>query len=265
MPGSEQDGLLQIGNDILLLQGSVTADGRYVLRRLGTTLVHDVARRLFEDGVDSLLDIQTQYALAEAGLPIAPDSSFVIDRSNQGTLDFTGPYGTYYRELFFHIPFLIANALNSRGRFDASQRWYQHIFDPTATEVIDTTGVPPAQVAHRLLDRVWRYREFRGLSIEHLRDVLTDPAAIALYKKDPFNPWAIARRRISALQKAIVMKYVDNLLDWADSLFTQFEMETVNEALMLYIMASDILGPRPVELGDCGTNVSPKHTSTLAH
>ena len=48
------------------------------------------------------------------------------------------------------------------------------------------------------------------------------------------------------------MKYVDNLLDWADSLFTQFTMESVNEALMLYIMASDILGPRPTDVGDCG-------------
>ena len=48
------------------------------------------------------------------------------------------------------------------------------------------------------------------------------------------------------------MKYVDNLLDWADSLFTQFTMESVNEALMLYIMASDVLGPRPDEVGDCG-------------
>jgi hypothetical protein len=257
IPGSAQDGLLQVGNDILLMQGSALGDSRYIVRRLGTTLIHDIARRLFEDGVDSLLDISTQNALAEAGLPISVVADQVVNRTNTGKLDFTGPYGTYYRELFFHIPFLLANALNSRGRYAAARRWYQHIFDPTATEVIDIIGVPPAEVAHRLLDRVWRYREFRGLDIEHLRDVLTDPAAIALYKKDPFNPWAIARRRISALQKTIVMKYLDNLLDWADSLFSQFTMESVNEAEMLYVMASDILGPRPVELGDCGFAADP--------
>ena len=88
--------------------------------------------------------------------------------------------------------------------------------------------------------------------------------AIALYRKDPFNPWAIARRRISALQKAIVMKYVDNLLDWADTLFTQFTMESVNEAMLLYVMASDVLGPRPAELGDCGTSVEPKTYEHIA-
>src|SRR6267154_2783727 len=48
------------------------------------------------------------------------------------------------------------------------------------------------------------------------------------------------------------MKYIDNLLDWGDSLFSQFTMESVNEATMLYVMAADILGPRPTELGPCG-------------
>jgi hypothetical protein len=48
------------------------------------------------------------------------------------------------------------------------------------------------------------------------------------------------------------MKYIDNLLDWGDTLFTEFTMESVNEATMLYVMAADILGPRPAEVGDCG-------------
>jgi hypothetical protein len=264
VPGSAEDGLLQVGNDVLLLQGSITNDSGYVLRRLGTTLIEEIARRLFEDGLDELLDFQTQRSLAEAGLPITPTGSRIHNRSNTGQLDFKGPYGVYYRELFFHIPFLIANALNSRGRFAAAQRWYHYIFDPTATEVVDVIGLPPGEVAHRLLDRVWRYREFRGLDVVRLRDILTDQAAIALYRKDPFNPWAIARRRISAFQKAIVMKYVDNLLDWADSLFTQFTMEAVNEALMLYITASDVLGPRPQQLGDCGTGVEPNTYEHIA-
>src|SRR5262249_245611 len=152
----------------------------------------------------------------------------------------------------FHIPHLIANALSSRGRFASAQRWYAYVFDPTSAEQIDVSHVPPADAARRLLDRVWRYREFRGLDVTTLPDILTDQVAIGLYKRDPCNRWAIARRRISAFQKAMVMKYVENLLDWGDSLFTQFTMESVNEAMMLYIMASDVLGPRPTELGDCG-------------
>ncbi len=47
LPGSEEDGLLQVGNDVVLLQGSATDQNGYVLRRLGTTLVDEIARKLF--------------------------------------------------------------------------------------------------------------------------------------------------------------------------------------------------------------------------
>jgi hypothetical protein len=257
VPGAEEDAIVQVTNDILMLQGSVLDGSSYILTRIGTTLAEDIARRLFEDGVDAVLDIKTQLALAEAGLPITLVGGRIIDRSDKGQLDFKGAYGNYYRELFFYLPWLIANALNARGSYEACHRWYRYIFDPTANEVIDVTGLPPDQAAHRLLDRVWRYREFRDLDLESLRDILTDPVAIALYKRDPFNPWAIARRRIGAFQRAMVMAVVRNLMDWGDALFTQFTMESVNEALMLYIMASDILGPRPFEIGDCGAGVQP--------
>ncbi len=101
-------------------------------------------------------------------------------------------------------------------------------------------------------------------SDELLRKILTDTNALEAYRNDPFNPHAIARVRLSAYQKAIVMKYVDNLLDWADSLFTQFTMESINEATMLYVMASDILGPRPPELGSCGEgSIAPKTYENL--
>jgi Tc toxin complex TcA C-terminal TcB-binding domain/ABC toxin N-terminal region/Neuraminidase-like domain len=260
VPGKETDVIVQVGNDPVILQAH---DGHHVARRLGTTLVETIARGLFEDGLDQTLSTNAQYRLAEAVLPIARVGDHLVDASGALTLDFAGPFGLYFRELFFQIPYLIANALNSRGRFAAAQRWYQYIFDPTASERIDVTGVPPDEVAHRLLDRVWRYRELRGLDVARLRDILSDTVTIKRYEEDPFNPWAIARRRITALQKAVVMHYVDNLLDWADSLFTQFTMESVNEAMMLYVMASDILGARPTEIGDCGAGVTPMTYETI--
>ena len=55
------------------------------------------------------------------------------------------------------------------------------------------------------------------------------------------------RARQSVRQEDVLfMRYIDNLLDWGDSLFSQFTMESVHEAEMLYVMASDILGQRPV-------------------
>jgi hypothetical protein len=54
-------------------------------------------------------------------------------------------------------------------------------------------------------------------------------------------------------QKSIVMKYIDNLLDWGDALFARDTFESINEATMLYMMAADILGDRPMEVGKCET------------
>jgi hypothetical protein len=266
IPGSVEDVIAQSGSDILLLQGSVTDDNRYVVRRIGTTLAQEVSRRLFAGGIAGLLKLDTQFELRENALPLTPVGGLIVDRSNRGRLDFKGPYGCYYRELFFHIPFLIANALNSRGRFAAAQRWYHYVFDPTSTEeIVIIADLSREERARRLLDRVWRYRPFRHLDAPTLREVLTDRQALAVYRKDPFNPHAIARVRSSAYQKAVVMKYVDNLLDWADHLFTQFTNESINEALMLYVMASDILGPRPARLGDCGEgSIQPKSYENIA-
>src|SRR5206468_1845502 len=105
----------------------------------------------------------------------------------------------------------------------------------------------------RPTDRNWQFREFRNVSIQKLKDMLTDDAAIEAYKKDPFNPHAIARLRISAYQKAVVMRYIDNLMDWGDDLFTKDTRESINEAQMLYQLAADILGRRPAKQGKCDT------------
>ena len=42
-----------------------------------------------------------------------------------------------------------------------------------------------------------------------------------------------------------VMAYLDNLVDWGDSLFAQDTGEAINEATQLYVTAANILGPRP--------------------
>ena len=65
---------------------------------------------------------------------------------NAGTVYYTGPFGTYYREVFFHIPLLIASQLNGQQRFAAAERWYRHVFDPTADEVSSLGPGRPVRV-----------------------------------------------------------------------------------------------------------------------
>jgi hypothetical protein len=257
--GAVSDAIIDCHGDLLLLQGSVRPGPEYLLKRLGTTLTEKMVRTLFMSGVDGLLATETQKSLKEAALPITP-LAYIKNQANSGKLDFKGPYGTYYRELFFHVPFLIANHLNSQQRFAASQDWYHYIYNPTSTEAVTIPpNLPADEQAAKLRNRVWRYLEFRDLAVPKLKEILADPETIEIYRKDPFNPHAIARLRLSAYQKCIVMKYIDNLLDWGDSLFAQFTTESLNEATMLYVMAADILGPRPAELGACGeANVTPR-------
>jgi hypothetical protein len=74
------------------------------------------------------------------------------------------------------------------------------------------------------------------------------PTELDKYRDDPFDPHGIARLRPIAYRKALVMSYIDNLLDWGDLLFQQYTRETITEARMLYILAYDLLGQRPENL-----------------
>jgi hypothetical protein len=72
-------------------------------------------------------------------------------------------------------------------------------------------------------------------------------------KDHPFQPHVVARTRTVAYQYHVVMKYLDNLIDWGDSLFMQDTIETINEATQCYVLAANILGPRPEVVPTPGT------------
>lgn len=251
--GSMIDAVIDWRGDLLLFQGTALPGQNWVLKRIGTTLARLIARRLFTGGIDGLLSTSVQESLRERNTPIQLTSSSVIDMIVDDGIDFDGPFGTYYREIFFHVPFLLARTLQAQGNHAEAKRWYEYIFNPTTTETVDDDpALSDAQNAARQRDRNWRYVEFRGLSVPRLRTILTQQQAIATYREDPFNPHAIARLRLSAYQKSTVMSYVRNEIDWGDKLFRQFQQETIAEAIVHYQTAREILGPRPRKIGDCG-------------
>ena len=240
-----QNGYIINLNGPFLIAPGVIPGFKGVMVRLTTSLSDQLGEILSNKGLDQFLSLHTQ-SLKEQPLGIQFKSPLELiawpDWFNH--INFKGAYGEYFRELFFHIPFRIATHLNANGKFAEAKYWYEKIFNPTANEE-DNSNNPT--------DRNWQYIEFKNLSIDSLKEILTDEDAIEKYKRDPFNPHAIARLRLNAYQKSIVMKYIDNLLDWGDHLFTQDTMESINEASMLYILASDMLGKRPEKLGECET------------
>ncbi len=62
--------------------------------------------------------------------------------------------------------------------------------------------------------------------------------------------------------KNVFMKYLDNVIAWGDQLFRQDTIESINESAQLYVLAANLLGPRPQRLPRRGT-VSPESYATL--
>lgn len=163
-------------------------------------------------------------------------------------LDFTssGAYAVYNWELFYHVPIAIAIHLSKNQRFAEAQQWFHYIFDPTD----DSDGPTPA--------RFWKVRPFHYTDVEKIEEILINLVtgqdeklrnetihSIEAWKDAPFRPHVIARYRQQAYMYKAVMAYLDNLVAWGDSLFRQDTGEAIDEALQLYVLARNILGPRP--------------------
>lgn len=159
-------------------------------------------------------------------------------------IDYGQSFGNYFFELFFHIPMRIADHLNAAGKYKEANYWYGFIYNPTAIkDKFEQLAFPH--------DVNWRFAAFRNVGLQSLKEIYSNPNAIEMYKRNPGNPHAIARLRIGAYQKHVVMKYLDNLLDWADNLFEQFTPESTSEARHLYSVVKTILGNKPQSTGKC--------------
>lgn len=155
-------------------------------------------------------------------------------------------YSLYNWELFFHAPLMIAERLDQNQQFEDADKWYKYIFNPTDTSAFASP------------DKFWVTKPFfinvndkyNKQLIDNIllgvnagdQDLVKDVTA---WRNNPFQPHLIASYRTVAYQKTAVMKYIDHLIAWGDNLFTQDTMESVNEATQLYLLAAQILGPRP--------------------
>jgi hypothetical protein len=227
--------------------------------------VSQLITALNRDGVAGLLTVTNQM-FADTGSATfqhqyAPAPS--VDRPYPREIvdfDSRGAYAVYNWELFFHAPLLIASRLRKNQRFADAMAWLQYIFNPTD----DSAGASaPA--------RYWQVLPFKTAVEDNVDEMLllmsSDASTLtpeqAEEKKslqaqfdglnvDPFQPHLIARLRITPYQKYVVMAYIENLIAWGDQLFRQDTIEAINEATQLYVLASELLGPRPARLPSRG-------------
>jgi hypothetical protein len=156
-----------------------------------------------------------------------------------------GANSLYNWELFYHAKLYIATRLSRNGKYAEAMKWFHYIFDPT------TDAMPGAGESE--ISRYWKVLPFKTTPAESLEDWFrslspnanpnTENARIAEWRDHPFDPHLVATPL--AHMKHVVIKYVENLIAWGDFLFRQDTMETVNEALQIYVIANHILGPRP--------------------
>jgi hypothetical protein len=249
----------------------------------------DFLKALHRGGVSGLLAWSAQKAPPDASIQFSKANVFgdyhpqdVVHPTRpleDVDFSFAGPFARYNWEVFFHIPFLVATRLMQNQRFDEAQKWFHYIFDPSA----GGKGKAP--------QRFWKVKPFyenhdlatiqeqiavaggaqsdgsqQLATLLDVGDAITRveiEAQVEAWQKDPFNPHVIARLRPLAYQKAVVMKYIENLLAWGDQLFGRDTLESINEATQLYILASSVLGPRPVAIQPPG-QTTPKTYADLA-
>jgi hypothetical protein len=223
-------------------------------------------KRLNRDGVPALLNIDTQRprgATNPKGLPNVTSFEEAYHPSgpvrkpwpeHKVDFAFSAAYSLYNWEIFFHVPLFLATRLSQNQRFEEATRWFHFIFDPTTTPT-------PADPAPQCYWNVLPFREVQSRSLDDMLKALRAGNADLVAQWDdlqahPFQPHRVARMRLIAYQKTVVMKYIDNLVAWADQLFRRDTIETINQATQLYIMAGELLGPLPQRVPQRGRSQS---------
>ena len=221
--------------------------------------VGELIAQLNKKSLDGLFDIDFQNKLKQDffkeayGPNEVPFSYYVTYDKKQLDLTEDGPYSIYNWELLFHVPLTIAVHLSKNQRFAEARRMFHFIFDPTSTE---DGGVKKPHL------KFWKFLPFRERDdIQLIEDLLIKLSStedtkgrdriinsINSWRNNPFQPHAIARNRFLAYQFYVVMAYLDNLIAEGDALFRRDSIESNNEAMQLYVVAANTLGPRPQKI-----------------
>jgi 5-hydroxyisourate hydrolase-like protein (transthyretin family) len=231
---------------------------------------------LYKDGIPALMKRDTQMQTTNFDFhthynpnPQLVPKTFIKNPDGTKTLSYPiedidfnsdGSYSTYNWDLFFRLPLHIAGSLTKNQRFEEALIWFHYMFNPTGA--LPGNGVQKYwvtkpfylnQETDYIIQRIdtLMYAVSDPLHPNVPTGASSDPAirdlefAISEWRKKPFRPDAVARFRPVAYQKALLMKYIDNLTEWGDYLFRQDTMESVAQATQMYILADKLLGPKP--------------------
>ncbi len=229
---------------VCALRKTLYKDGIAALMKRGTQLQQNASFNFEQHYAPNKSIVPQTYILEEAG---GKTLSYPVE-----DLDFSsdGSYSGYNWELFFHVPFLLATRLTQNQRFEEALTWFHYMFNPTGA----LAGNAPEKYWVTKPFYLTHTGDYINQRIDTLLYKIADPNtperkelefAIDQWRTKPFQPHVIARFRPVAYQKALLMKYIDNLTEWGDYLFRQDTMESIVQATQMYILADKLLGPKP--------------------
>ncbi|MEG1041489.1 MAG: Tc toxin subunit A [Pseudomonas sp.] len=138
-------------------------------------------------------------------------------------LDFHGANGLYFRELFLHLPALVATRLTEQRQFEEAEDWYQrYLFAPYRTGD-DELGRPAPWCTRPLA-------EVGSLSSTLQQGV------------DPVSRVFVLSRYY---QQAVYLSLLENWRLQGDHYYRQSSLSNLNHAWLCYQQALRLLGPLP--------------------
>lgn len=156
--------------------------------------------------------------------------SYSTQKDKVGLDAFNGSYGIYLWELFFHIPLLASMRFLNEQRFDLAQHWLKYLFNSAGYR--DGNG--------DLLKEGDNILYWNSLPLQ--QDTDWDKNTLTLPTDDPD---VIAMQDPMQYKLAIFMRTLDLIISQGDQAYRQLERDTLAEAKIYYIQASQLLGPRP--------------------
>jgi hypothetical protein len=139
------------------------------------------------------------------------------------SVDFHGANGIYFRELFLHVPNLVATRLSEQQQFDEAERWFtEYLFDPFRTHP-DEKERPP----------FWNTRPLAevGSGTSELQKVVNPTTRAFILSR--FN------------RQAVFLSMVENWQRQGDHFYRQLTPSTLNHAWLSYQKALKLIGPLP--------------------
>ncbi|GFF58704.1 hypothetical protein IFM46972_11182 [Aspergillus udagawae] len=175
------------------------------------------------------------------------------DQSTTGRFnELSTPFSLYNWEIGLHAPMLLVDRLLQTQQFDAALSVCHYIFNP----LVQGTVTDPKEF--------WTFAPFKRVVTQTAEQVFLNFKAgqfsqdVAHWRDAPFQPYVIARSRPQAYMMWVVMKYIEILIAYGDYYFRQNTLETIPEAIQMYILASHLYGPR----GQVIPRPTPKKTYT---